>query len=188
MAEDNSTPYGPPGTPEFKEYHAAKSREWYARQNPEALAARNRARTGARTGKKAAWVRHFGGICAHCQQPHPDCVFEFHHINSAEKETTPAKLFMLSDNRIEAELNKCVMLCANCHRIEHERLKYVDHGKRFVQARELFQEKVSRKGVPSGKKGLPKPEHSEAMIAYWKRRKAAKEAESHPLPSQQTAV
>jgi len=26
---------------------------------------------------------------------------------------------------------KCIMLCANCHRIEHDKLKYEAHEKRY---------------------------------------------------------
>jgi hypothetical protein len=117
----------------LKAYHAQKSREWYQRTKanaPERLKERNRYCASRRVAKKAEWVQKFGGTCSHCHQAHPDCVFEFHHVNGAEKEKTPAQLFMRSDEVIAAELSKCIMLCANCHRIEHDRLNYADHGRR----------------------------------------------------------
>lgn len=75
-------------------------------------------------------VLDFGGVCAYCGGEFLDCVFEFHHLNHAEKEYNPSHLFALSPVTIERELVKCIMLCANCHRVEHDKLKYDAHSKR----------------------------------------------------------
>lgn len=61
-----------------------------------------------------------------------DCVFEFHHIDDSKKEYTPAKIFMLSRAKIDKELAKCIMLCANCHRIHHMNEEYSHHKKRVA--------------------------------------------------------
>ncbi len=71
---------------------------------------------------KTALVKSFGGRCQLCGQEYPQSVFEFHHLNPAEKSfglgnasTTRAKVAYAE------EAKKCVMLCANCHRlVEHE--------------------------------------------------------------------
>jgi hypothetical protein len=105
-----------------KAYHKVKSREWYLKtkaENPEILLARSAARANCRRDSKSLWVKKFGSICEHCKQTYPDPVFEFHHLNPKDKDTTPAKLFMYKQTTIAAELAKCIMLCANCHRIEH---------------------------------------------------------------------
>lgn len=48
-------------------------------------------------------------------------VLDFHHVGPIQKEKTVAR--MISNNRpmekIEEEINKCIVLCANCHRAFH---------------------------------------------------------------------
>lgn len=48
-------------------------------------------------------------------------VFEFHHLDPKEKEHDVANLTGTgaSLEKIKKELAKCVVLCANCHRIRH---------------------------------------------------------------------
>lgn len=75
-----------------------------------------------RTHKTVSWVREYKkGLC--CER----CGFsdyralEFHHRNPTEKE------FHIGDfaihggsiEKIKREIEKCNVLCANCHRIEH---------------------------------------------------------------------
>lgn len=69
--------------------------------------------------RKAAAVERFGGKCAHCGGEYPPAVFDFHHVNPEEKDRTPAQLWQTSRETEDAELKKCIMLCANCHRIVH---------------------------------------------------------------------
>jgi len=61
-----------------------------------------------------------GGTCHGCRRDGHPAIFEFHHWNASEKE------FGISETgiprrweRVVAELAKCVMLCANCHREVH---------------------------------------------------------------------
>lgn len=60
--------------------------------------------------------------------------FDFHHINPEEKDFTIGRIIDYSKEKLEAELDKCLMLCPNCHRNEHIRLReeeYIDefeHG------------------------------------------------------------
>jgi hypothetical protein len=46
-------------------------------------------------------------------------VLEFHHLR--DKEQTVASLVnsKFAWSKIEAEIKKCSVLCANCHRVEH---------------------------------------------------------------------
>ncbi len=48
-------------------------------------------------------------------------VFEFHHPHNKEKEFTIANAFYnhYGIERIKREIKKCVIICANCHRIFH---------------------------------------------------------------------
>jgi hypothetical protein len=66
-------------------------------------------------------VEHFGRKCADCGlQTKHNCVYDFHHLEPFKKD------FGISNSghtksweKIKAELEKCTMICANCHRIRH---------------------------------------------------------------------
>jgi hypothetical protein len=68
------------------------------------------------------YIKQFGGRCQSCGLELTDnnyCVFDFHHEYPQEKEYMWSKLRLLSDSRIQEELAKCKLLCANCHRMAH---------------------------------------------------------------------
>lgn len=74
---------------------------------------------------KIRGIQYLGGKCEHCGdsfEGHPE-VLDFHHLNPSEKEISPARLFARAWKNITPELDKCIILCANCHRIEHARLR-----------------------------------------------------------------
>ncbi len=64
-------------------------------------------------------VDYFGGVCFDCKLNYPNCVFEFHHLDPQQKDMNPSKALTLAKEKAWEELNKCVMLCANCHKIRH---------------------------------------------------------------------
>lgn len=69
---------------------------------------------------KEALVDVMGGCCQTCGGVFPAAVFDFHHVG--EKDANPSYLISNgSVERIAKELERCVLLCANCHRIEHAR-------------------------------------------------------------------
>lgn len=49
-------------------------------------------------------------------------IFEFHHLDPKQKEYAIAesKNLKISINNIYKEIDKCVLLCANCHRLRHQ--------------------------------------------------------------------
>lgn len=57
--------------------------------------------------------------CAKCGFQHP-AALDFHHV-SEDKETSIATVFQKkwSLARVQKEVAKCILLCANCHRIHH---------------------------------------------------------------------
>jgi len=70
--------------------------------------------------KKARAIAMMGGVCAGCSSVVPDSLFEFHHWDPREKEFGISRDGLARPwEAIEAELLKCVMLCANCHRELH---------------------------------------------------------------------
>ncbi len=57
--------------------------------------------------------------CSLCKETHP-CCLEFHHINQDEKEELVSRLISENNRRkLEIELNKCAIVCSNCHRKIH---------------------------------------------------------------------
>lgn len=58
--------------------------------------------------------------CIRCGENHP-AALHFHHRDASQKEFTLAKSIWhgYSIERIKAEIEKCDVLCANCHAKEH---------------------------------------------------------------------
>jgi hypothetical protein len=62
-------------------------------------------------------VAYLGGVCHKCKQAVPLPAFDFHHRDPADKTAEPARLFTSAGwPRVKAEVDKCDLLCANCHR------------------------------------------------------------------------
>ena len=59
-------------------------------------------------------------VCNRCLENHPACL-EFHHIDKKDKESTISLAVAngWSKEHILEEIEKCEVLCANCHRKEH---------------------------------------------------------------------
>jgi predicted HNH restriction endonuclease len=51
-----------------------------------------------------------------------DEALEFHHLDPSEKETG-SEIRNLSWARLRLELDKCILVCANCHREIHAKLR-----------------------------------------------------------------
>lgn len=64
-------------------------------------------------------IEYKGSKCFNCGYDKCIAALEFHHINSNEKEFSIAQTKSQSWSRIKPELDKCVLLCANCHREIH---------------------------------------------------------------------
>lgn len=61
--------------------------------------------------------------CVHCGENDPICL-DFHHIDPSQKDRDVTKgMSSWGYKRIMEEIQKCIVLCANCHRKEHKRLR-----------------------------------------------------------------
>lgn len=62
-----------------------------------------------------------GGKCEKCGYSHNISALDFHHINPEEKEfeIDIRKFSNASLSLLNKELDKCILLCANCHREVH---------------------------------------------------------------------
>ncbi|MEB3228839.1 MAG: hypothetical protein VKJ27_10700 [Synechocystis sp.] len=74
--------------------------------------------------RKLEFCLYKGGCCSECGfEATEDTIaaFDFHHIDPSEKEYTPSDMLMLRKDKVFKELDKCLLLCSNCHRILHHR-------------------------------------------------------------------
>ena len=65
-------------------------------------------------------VEYKGGCCSICG--YDGCIeaLEFHHIDPSEKDFgISSKGYTRSWERVKEEIDRCVLLCANCHREVH---------------------------------------------------------------------
>lgn len=73
-----------------------------------------------RKAHKERAVEYLGGKCQECGYDRVKAVLCFHHRDGAEKDYGLANMFSTSSwSRIQAELDKCDLLCANCHLEKH---------------------------------------------------------------------
>lgn len=54
--------------------------------------------------------------CAECGVSYPPYVMDFHHTDPTTKDKTVGTMLTYSEARLRAEIAKCVVVCANCHR------------------------------------------------------------------------
>lgn len=64
---------------------------------------------------------YLGGKCEICGYDRCDRALSFHHLDPAQKSFgIAAKGFTRSWTKIKDEIEKCILLCANCHMEIHE--------------------------------------------------------------------
>ena len=68
---------------------------------------------------KAAAIKFLGGKCKKCGWRGNQAALQFHHLNSETKEFIIGNVANKSWDSIKVEMQKCILLCANCHAIEH---------------------------------------------------------------------
>lgn len=69
--------------------------------------------------RKQEMVDLLGGVCVDCNLQHPLPCYDFHHLDPSTKEFDPCSRLTWKREQLVEELKKCVLLCANCHRIRH---------------------------------------------------------------------
>lgn len=72
--------------------------------------------------KKIDSIIYKGSQCLDCGISYPSepyVIFEFHHRDPSQKDVDWSKLRLRTDGKIKKELDKCDLLCSNCHRKRH---------------------------------------------------------------------
>ena len=68
-------------------------------------------------------IAYKGGRCERCGYDRCADALEFHHRDPDQKDfSISSKGYTRSWERVKMEMDKCVMLCANCHRELHAKL------------------------------------------------------------------
>lgn len=96
---------------------SAKSKEWYIKTHLE-------------------WIKIIQTMvdlkCRDCGYNKHFAALDFHHVDPREKENTIHSIMKsgcATPERVSAmqeELDKCVVLCASCHRVEHSKYDWLD--------------------------------------------------------------
>lgn len=104
-------------------YHKRKS----TKEGQEKIAEQRIREARFRWKRKQEAVEYMGNKCFDCNTSFPLPAYDFHHLDPKEKEGNPSHFInKRSDIRWKEELSKCVLLCANCHRIRHFEGGYLD--------------------------------------------------------------
>ena len=69
-------------------------------------------------------IEYKGGRCESCGYSAHPAALQFHHVNPTEKDYVWTKLRLRTWSSITTELDRCQLLCANCHSIVHSKSKY----------------------------------------------------------------
>lgn len=78
-------------------------------------------------------VAYKGGCCQRCGYDKYIGALEFHHLDPNEKDLTISKGGHCSSwEKVKQELDKCILLCANCHREVHNELRNGDKSSLFL--------------------------------------------------------
>lgn len=65
-------------------------------------------------------ISYKGGKCCICGYSKCNAALEFHHLNPNEKDFGIAsKGYTRAWNKVKEELDKCILVCSNCHRELH---------------------------------------------------------------------
>ena len=116
---------------EINEFRKDYQRDYYQKNRDRLLAKskdnskKNRHRVTAslrrRRRELSDWLWSFKcGKSCECGENHPSCL-DFHHLDPSLKENIVSKMVCMaaSRDRILLEIEKCILICSNCHRKLH---------------------------------------------------------------------
>lgn len=70
--------------------------------------------------RKIKAIEYKGGKCECCSYDKFYGALEFHHLDPSEKDADWGKMRLWNWDKIKLELDKCICVCANCHREIHK--------------------------------------------------------------------
>lgn len=73
-----------------------------------------------RRGNKIIFLEQFESKCSLCGYNKNTAALEFHHLDPKKKDFSLSSMdFSWSIERLRSEIDKCILVCANCHREIH---------------------------------------------------------------------
>jgi aconitase B len=69
--------------------------------------------------KKSLLIAYKGGKCENCNYDKNQAALSFHHLDPKEKDFEISGKHCLSLERLKKEVDKCSLLCLNCHAETH---------------------------------------------------------------------
>jgi predicted nucleic-acid-binding Zn-ribbon protein len=99
-----------------KAYHKEQSRKHYEANRKEIIK-----KAGDKKKEfRAEWQEYKATLsCTKCGFSHP-AALDFHHEDPTKKEANIHRLLSNGQyDKLKKELKKCIVLCANCHRVHH---------------------------------------------------------------------
>ena len=79
---------------------------------------RQTTRVRRRVGRTKA-IERAGGKCKRCGGTFHPALYEFHHRDPEDKTAKVSNLYIGSEAKLFAEVDKCDLLCRNCHALTH---------------------------------------------------------------------
>lgn len=98
---------------------------------------------------KIKMIEYKGGECENCRVKLIDthyCIFDFHHIDPKTKDVNFKRIKFQKWDKIKNEIDKCKLLCSNCHRLEHAKLNGWGNTKKIVENKNKKLEKYCNCG------------------------------------------
>lgn len=95
-----------------KAYHQTASQQHYE-NNRDAYLAKNKAR---REATKQILIEAKADGCIKCGEKYEGAL-DFHHLG--DKDMVVSSMLGMNEQRVRAEIRKCVVLCKNCHAKVH---------------------------------------------------------------------
>lgn len=77
-----------------------------------------------RKRNKERAVEYKGGKCEKCGYDKCISALEFHHLDPTQKDFNPSINMNMAWDKIQNEIDKCILVCANCHREIHEEINW----------------------------------------------------------------
>ena len=76
--------------------------------------------------RKDILIQLLGGVCKECGYIYPQCAMDFHHVIKKEKDELAIGIRLRQysekgfwERVLPDVVEKCILLCANCHREKH---------------------------------------------------------------------
>lgn len=103
--------------PENREWEELSAQQrWYYKNREHRIEVKNKRKQELRR-----WFYEYkrdNFECQNCGEEFPGCL-DFHHIGSKTNELSKLVAYGYGKDRIKTEIDRCVVLCANCHHKEH---------------------------------------------------------------------